>query len=122
MNPRKLTASEVTFTITTEPDNDSSPHDSLNSGDPDYAEADKRLADDICERFNRGDTDAWCGVIVKATWEGLTGRDSIWGCSLDSKYTAEVVVEEYGMKANALDDLNAQLAAMANTLGKLGWY
>lgn len=118
MKPRKLKLSDVEITIATKPD-DRNPHQSFDSGDPDYAEADRKLADDICERFNRGDYEAWCGVIVTATWEGLTGRDSIWGCSLTSDYTAETVAEEHGMRQQALDDLNAQIDAMRAKLAKL---
>ncbi len=106
---RKLTASEVTFTIEIEAD------DSPVRGHfaTDEADLDRQQEDEIIERLDNGEVEAWCGVIVTATWEfdgqEYTGTDSLWACSLDDTYTRDNVVEYHGMKEQALDDLNATL-------------
>ena len=107
---RKLTAAEVTFEVTIEAE-DQPVRGNFASGDDELDRADE---DAIIARLDRGDVEAWCGVVVKATWEfdGQTyeGVDSIWGCSLDDDYTAEAVAESHGMRDEALDRLNTELA------------
>jgi hypothetical protein len=101
----------VTFTITTDPDEEGI----RGSFCTDEPELDRKQEQDILDRVQRGDTDAWCGVIVTATYRGYTGRASIWGCSLDKAYTATVVAEEHGMYDEALQALNDSIAtALAN--------
>ncbi len=123
---RKLTAAEVTFTVTVEADEHSRESDirgSFASGDPEYEQADREQADEIIQRLQAGDETAYCGVLCKATWEhdGVTyeGSDSIWGCSLDDTYTAAVVAEEHGLREQALDDLNRTLEAAVAKGSKL---
>lgn len=103
---RALTESEVTFTIETE-EEDISPFDSFD--DPD-------MAQEVADRYDSGHTEAWCCVVVTASWEGFTGRDYLGGCSLSDDYTAETASDEHGMKAQALAALNQ---AIAEQLGKL---
>lgn len=116
MKTRKLKASEVTFTITTEPDDIPVRGNVVSSDDDEY---DRKCEDEVIERLDRGDYEAWCCVKVTATWEGFTGVDYLGACSLDSEYTAAIAANEHGMKDNALDDLNASIAAIGRKVGKL---
>lgn len=118
---RKLTAAEVTFEVTIEADDN---HDVRGSFATDDEEQDDREAASIIARVDRGEVEAWCGVVVTATWEApdgteYTGRASLWGCTLDDSYTAEVVAEEHGMREQALDDLNRTLASVAKRGSRL---
>lgn len=110
---RKLTAAEVTFTVEVEADECATEADIRGSFATDEPDLDRETADEIIRRLRRGDETAWCGVVVKATWafDGRTyeADDSIWGCSLDDSYTAEVVAESYGMREEALAQLNRDL-------------
>jgi hypothetical protein len=123
---RKLTAAEVTFEVTTEADECATETDirgNFASGDPEYEQADREQANEIIERLRRGDESAYCGVVCKATWEydGRTyeGSDSVWACTLDDDYTAEVVAEEYDLRGQALDDLNRTLERECQRLDSL---
>lgn len=119
---RKLTAAEVTFEVTIEAD-DASEKQIRGSFATDEPDLDKQQADEILERLNRGDVEAYCGVIVTATWahDGVeyTGQDSIWGNTLSDEWTAETVAQEHGMRDNALDDLNRKLEAAVTRGSKL---
>lgn len=117
---RKLTAAEVTFEVLVEAE-DMPVRGHFASGDDELDRADEQA---IIDRLDRGEVEAWCGVVVEATWEApdgttYTGRDSIWGCSLDDTYTREVVAEEYGMRENALDDLNQRIACRVQAAKRL---
>ena len=116
MKPRKLKASEVTFTIETEPDDIPVRGNLIASDDPEY---DRQCEDELIERLDRGDYEAWCRVKVTARWKDFEASDYLGGCSLDSEDTAEVVAEEHGMKTNALDSLNAEIARQCKTLAPL---
>jgi hypothetical protein len=115
---RELVESEVSFETTLEAD-DSDPADHFMSGEPEYEEADRKLTADIRARSERGDVEAWCGVIVTARWGSYEGHGSIWGSSLDDTYTADVVVKEYDLRGEALDDLNRKIAAAAAAIAPL---
>jgi hypothetical protein len=110
---RKLTASEVTFTIELEQDDTPVRGNVMCSDEP---ELDREAEDEIIARLDNGEIEAWCGVVVTATWEfdgqEYTGTDSLWGNTLSDDYTKEIVAEEHGMKEQALDDLNASLARL----------
>lgn len=117
---RKLTAAEVTFEVTIEAE-DQPVRGNFASGDEEQDRADEQA---IIDRLDRGDVEAWCGVIVTATWEApdgneYTGRASIWGCSLDDSYTREVVADEHGMYEEALDDLNQRIACVVGKAKRL---
>jgi hypothetical protein len=105
---RPLTRDEVTFTITTEAED---------LGGSELEDPENTAA--IQARIDRGDSDAWCGVIVTASWRGFTGQDSIWGCSLDETYTAAVVADEHGMHDNALQALNESIATALENLAPI---
>lgn len=107
INRRKLKESDVEFTIRVVADETTDYEGHFDSGDPEYAEADRAIEAGIRERLKRGDETAWCGVIVEARFEGELGGDSLWGCSLNDTYTAEVVVKEHGMRTEALASLQA---------------
>jgi hypothetical protein len=108
---RQVQASDVTFELDVDPD-ESDPADSLASGP---ADDDPTLVPGILARLEAGDHTAWCGVGVTATWISGTGEriragDSVWGCSLDDEYTAEVCAREHGLYENAVAQLNEDIA------------
>ncbi len=117
---RKLTAAEVTFEVTIEAEDTPVRGNFMATDEPDLDKAEEGA---LLARLERGEVEAWCGVIVTATWEhdGLTyeGRDSLWGCSLNDSYTAAVVAEHHGMQEQALDDLNRTLEAAVTKGSKL---
>lgn len=121
MQPRKLTAAEVTFEVTIEADRECDRRTIRGSFGTDEPDLDDAQANEIIERLNSGDETAWCGVIVTAKHEGLNyeGHDSIWGVTLGEGYTAEVVAEHHGMREEALDDLNRSIAVAFEALNPL---
>ncbi len=123
INRRKLAEADVSFEVRIEADetcDETSIRGSFASGDPEYEADDRRIADEIIARLTNGDETAWCGVIVEARFEEHLGGDSIWGCCLSDDYTAETVVNEHGMRANALAALQAEVnAADAKDAGKV---
>jgi hypothetical protein len=98
---RPLEATEVTFTVTTEVEQHTSPEESFD--DPD-------AASEIQRRLDAGHDEAWCTVIVTAEWNGWKGVDSLGCCSLSTTYTALVAADEHDMHQTALDNLNAIVA------------
>lgn len=103
MNLRKLTVEDVKFELSIE-EEDIEVRDGL--PEPDHEE----LIELILGRLRRGDQWAWCMVVVKATWEGQTGRDNLGACSYDN---TKDFIENSGyyedMKQRAVDDLNERL-------------
>lgn len=92
----------------------------------DDEEADKKYEQELLDRLERGDTTAWCMLIVTAKWKGYEGRDVLGGVTLREANTTDEDIENawemanwHGMKKNALDSLNGQLAAWADTLSEL---
>lgn len=112
MKQPKLRRSEVTFTVTCEPDECATETDirgSFASGDDALDRAD---ADAIIQRLRRDDHTAWCGIIVKASWRGLEAEDSIWGVTLgETDDTPESYAEENGMLDEAFESLKALVAS-----------
>jgi hypothetical protein len=106
---RLLTRSEVTFERTTEPDTSSWQG---SSDDPE-------LEAEIAERLANDDASAWCGVIVTAKWTGARGayqgRASLWGCTLNDRYTDADCAKDHDLEGEALADLNEWLATMIET-------
>ncbi len=115
LNLRKLTADEVKFEVSIEPE-DHGPEGAFASGDDSLDRADAAA---IRERLENGDEGAWCVVVVTARWRGFTGKDSLGGCSLDDSYTAEVAAEEHDMYKLALNALNGEIAEHAAKLAPL---
>lgn len=46
---------------------------------------DKKVEDEIIERFNGGDIWAWCTVEVQAEFKGITASDHLGGCSYNDE-------------------------------------
>ena len=114
MNQRKLRRSEVTFTVSCEADERATETDirgSFASGDDALDKAD---ADAIIERLRRDDHTAWCGIIVKAEWQGIEVEDSIWGVTLgETDDSPESYAEENGMYDEAFERLKAEVSRRA---------
>ncbi len=112
---RELEPGEVTFTVRIEPE-DMPVRGNFASGDEALDKADE---DAILERLERGETEAWCGVIVEAQWEGFKATDAIWAVSLGADETPESYAESNGMLDEARAALNARLGKLARKLSKL---
>ena len=116
MNIRKLKADEVTFEVTIEPEHTEVRGNAMCSGDSRY---DKRVEDRILRDLENGYQEVWCCLVVKATWEGITGRDTLGCCSFrkgDGRSVEKQSNErakEHGMFEQALDDLNEGLRRQA---------
>lgn len=122
MKPRKLTADEVTFTITVEPEEDQVAGNFATGDD----ELDRKLERDIIEAFNAGSVEAWCCIKVTATYQGFEGHDYLGCCShLDGDDMPPVAdqvkqtIDDCGMRDEALDDLNQTIAAAYDKLAPL---
>lgn len=116
---RQLTAAEVTFEVTTEPEDLEVRGNVLSSGDDDY---DKEYEDRVLARLDRGEVEAWCCVAVKATWKGFHGTEYLGGVTLsedDTQADLAVLVDEHGMKESALASLNQAIGAVAAELDEL---
>lgn len=118
---RKLTLEDVTISVTTEEEDVPVRDNALASGD---ADADREEEDAILARLKRGDYEAWCRVIVTATWEApdgneYTGQDSLGCCVLGDGYTAEQCAEHHDMAEQALNDLNQRLACIVSKARRL---
>lgn len=73
----------------------------------------------IIDQLNAGNEWAWCCVKVTATWRGFEGADYLGGCSYLSyeDFLKNGAYED--MKAEALHDLNAQIANQITILKEL---
>jgi hypothetical protein len=110
---RKLTEADVTFTIECE-DEDMPVRGAFASGDD---EADLEDEKRILAELERGNNWAWCCVHVRASWRDFHGDDYLGGCS----YASQEDFESNGgylddMKANALEELNKNVAHVAEQL------
>src|SRR3990170_8981247 len=110
---RKLTEAEVEFEVTHEQD-DAPVRGNAQATDDDAA--DKQVEDEILENLERGNAWAWCTVRVKAKWHEFEGLDVLGCVSVAKEEDLEEVIEEHGMKANALENLNDSIAETNNTL------
>lgn len=115
MKTRELTRAEVTFEVSIEPD-DTPVVGNFASGDDALDREDENR---ILERLKRGETEAWCGVIVTARWKGFKATDSVWGVELGPDETPEHYAEESGMHEEALAHLNEKVARTARKLARL---
>jgi hypothetical protein len=118
MQPRKLTASEVTFTVDLEPED--MPFEGHFS--------DRRDVEFIRKRLAAEQQEAWCMLTVTAHWNDLTGTDHLGGVSLDCGQhptgakvaaAAEKMARDSDMHEQALAALNAAVAAQYATLATL---
>lgn len=116
MRPRKLKASDVTFTVQLEQE-DMPVRGHFATGEDDL---DRKLEQEICDALDAGNVEAWCSITVTATWAApdgtnYTGHDHLGCCShLGDKLDEQVeqTVEAHDMRGEALRDLNAEIAAV----------
>jgi hypothetical protein len=114
---RRLTADEVEFTVTAEPEDVSPRGNALASGDDDL---DKQCEDEILERLDNGDVWAWAYVVVTAKWNGFEGTAGLGGCCYrDERDFRKNSMYFEDMKAEALDDLNRTIASHIEKLRPL---
>ena len=109
MHLRKLTMSDVAFTVRAEFDESYSHAEVRGSFATDDDAADDAQAAEIEARVGRGDETAWCGVIVTARWGMHEADDATWGVTLGENETADDYAKENGMFESALHELNRQL-------------
>jgi hypothetical protein len=89
------------------------------SGDDDL---DREVEDWILARLERGEIEAWCYVEVTARWNGFVGKSGIGACCLDPKegrLAAEEAADDYGLREQALEDLQEQVQLAAERLEAL---
>jgi len=107
MGFKKLTASEVTFSIVAEAEYIPVRGNAMASGDD---AADYEAECEIQGQLARGNMWAWCCVVVTATWGDWSASDTLGACS----YADEADFKKGGyyedMCDNALAALNADLA------------
>lgn len=113
MSFKKLTATEVTFTITAEEEDIPVRGNAMCSDDE---AADRHCEDEIIAEVNRGNTWAWCCVVVTATWGDWSASDTLGACSYDGADEFKSGGYYEDMCANALENLNADLARAYATL------
>lgn len=119
MKLRKLSASDVTFTIECLPEDIPIEGNAMASGDDEF---DRGVARDIQRALDRGNQWAWCCVKVTATYHAPNGQtfrgsDYLGGCSYESE--ADFVrCNDYivDMKKMALDDLNESIERIAGEI------
>ncbi|HEY6728330.1 MAG TPA: hypothetical protein VI197_30175 [Polyangiaceae bacterium] len=121
---RKLTESDVTFTVRIVQEDEPVRGNAMASGD---ADLDRQVEDEILACLDRGDVEAWCSITVEARWHGYVGRDHLGCCSHlpgegrpSLAKQVEDTIEWHGMRAEALADLNATLEATATDIASLG--
>ena len=102
---RKLTADEVTFTLTVEEEPTPVRGNFMSTDNP---EQDKKDEDEIINRLDCEDIYAWCWVKVTAQWKGFVGSDSLGCCTYNNEQDIKDDLYEE-MCSNALADLNKML-------------
>lgn len=112
---RELTETEVEFILECEPE--SAPIEGNASAIDD--ETDRETAAWIRDQLDAGNEWAWCAVTVTARWKGFTGCDHLGCCSYRSRKDFEQGGYYEDMKAQALADLNDQVAYCSSQLEEL---
>jgi len=112
----------VEITIQVEPEQDQV-HGHFASGDEDQ---DRELEDEIIRLADAGYVEAWCCITVTARWKGSEGSDHLGCCShlirddLPSlAQQVEDTIASHGMREQALEDLNREIAAAHAKLATL---
>lgn len=129
---RKLTAKDVTFSVAIEREEYVTVRgNAMASGD---ADADRELEDQIIAALDRGLDEAWCTIVVKATWtkgdDTFEGTDTLGCCSFlepievdGERWSIQRQIEEHvkshGMREQALEDLNADIKRQRAAARKL---
>ena len=80
---------------------------------------DKECEDEILARLDRGEIEAWCHIGVIARWHGFEGRAGLGANSLGSLSEVEQAAEDHGLRAEALEALNAQLRDLQRALAEI---
>jgi hypothetical protein len=111
---RKLTADDVEFEETAEPEA-SQLREAQPSGDPSTDAVLRRVEREIGYRLFKGDTTAWCVLVVKVAWRGFTGYAALGRFSFPEGNTgpenSEYARAEYALlREQALADLNKSIA------------
>jgi hypothetical protein len=117
MKIRELTEKDVAFEIECMPE-DESPIGHFQSGDPEYEESDNAFERKIMREVEWNQW-VWCCVKVTAKFEGFEGVDFLGCCSYESQDDFEKNGYFEDMKTEALNDLNQELQAVADTVGGL---
>lgn len=113
---RELTADEVEFVLTCEPE-DIAIEGNCSAIDD---ETDAEIAAWIYDQLDAGNEWAWCRVTVTARWKDFAGADHLGGCSYRSREEFMAPGGYYeDMRAVALEDLNASVARCAEELEEL---
>ncbi len=112
---RELTGCEVAFRLTCVPE-DTPIEGNCSAIDDDI---DRETADWIRAQLDGGNEWAWCLAFVEAEWNGFIGRDSLGGCSYRSEADFRTGPYFEDMKAEALADLNRQVAQCGRSLDTL---
>lgn len=115
MELRKLTLEEVEFTVTTEPELEG-PEGHFSCSDE---EVDREMMDEINERIRKGDSIAWCTLVVTAKWKDFVVTNTLGACSFADVKDLEGEVEAYGMKQEALDSLQGNIQSVFDMLIEL---
>jgi hypothetical protein len=109
INRRKLKLKDVAFVVEVEPEQHAPVRgNAIASGDD---AADRELEDQIIAALDSGIDEAWCTIMVKATWDGHEGFDSLGCCSFlpgthePVKKQVEQCVDDHQMREQALADL-----------------
>lgn len=108
---RKLTADEVEFEESTEPEDLPVQGNYMCTDDP---EADRAAEQELLERLARGDESAWCCLVVTAKWREFIGYAMLGGYSFPEGQTGaenrEYAAEEYKqLRVEALEAMNERL-------------
>jgi hypothetical protein len=111
---RQLTADRVAFRLTYEKDDLPVRGNAQVSGDDND---DRQVEDEILARLDRGEAYAWCVLKVEACWGGFVGSATLSAVSVAEEKDLEVEAED--LKAEALDDLNEQIAKTHRVLETL---
>ena len=120
---RKLTLDEVQITYEVQPEEMISVEGHFASDEPEKDREQERL---IVEAVNAGYVEAWCTLVVKASWQHWSAIDVLGGVSFDAglspeelKRQVEQMIEGHGMKSEALDSLQKLLETDSRLLAQL---
>lgn len=116
MKRRRLTETDVEFSIRCEPED----IDFVGNCSAIDDETDAQAEAWIRNELEAGNAWAWCCVVVTARWQGFEGTAALGGCSYESEESFTQPGGYFGdLKAEALDDLNKRLENTARVLAEL---
>ncbi len=108
-----LTENDVEFSVKIEPCDLPVSGNALCSGDDDVDRAEEdRIIAELCS----GNYEAWCDITVIARWKNETGQAHLGACRLSKDYAADMLIAHYGMRNEALDDLNSNVRLLGLTV------